>query len=185
MPVVLKPAVPEPAYPPPERLIFDATPLQAHLIRQHVESGYGAGVNRLHSRLSKQFAGMIHPGMDTTRPADDPENFQRDPATGQAVLEETHVYDANCQYVAGAIRALHSALLVSRSFSRWPIACTASESGQKTLAAEFGGFWSSLALNDAGNHSAAHGRPFLWRPLVMARRALAGGRRKSPVTTKR
>ena len=29
MPVVLKPDVPQPAYPPPERLIFDATPLQA------------------------------------------------------------------------------------------------------------------------------------------------------------
>mmetsp|Transcript_5409 Transcript_5409/g.17031 ORF Transcript_5409/g.17031 Transcript_5409/m.17031 type:complete len:515 (-) Transcript_5409:29-1573(-) len=47
---------------------------------------------------------MIHPGMDTTRPADDPENFQRGPATGQAILEETHVYDANCQYVARGIR---------------------------------------------------------------------------------
>lgn len=46
MPVVLKPDVPQPAYPPPDRLVFDATPLQAHLIRQHVESGYGEGVNR-------------------------------------------------------------------------------------------------------------------------------------------
>lgn len=103
MGVVLKPDLPEEKFPPAPRQHFDATALQNLIIKTFLERGYGEGTVRLHQRLQARFKDMIHPGVDTTRNADDPDNYQKDPATGKPLLIETAEYDDQCQFTANGV----------------------------------------------------------------------------------
>eukprot|EP00635_Sarcinochrysidales_sp_CCMP3193_P001766 CAMPEP_0118902122 /NCGR_PEP_ID=MMETSP1166-20130328/7550_1 /TAXON_ID=1104430 /ORGANISM="Chrysoreinhardia sp, Strain CCMP3193" /LENGTH=105 /DNA_ID=CAMNT_0006841323 /DNA_START=234 /DNA_END=548 /DNA_ORIENTATION=+ len=103
MGVVLKPDLPEEKFPPAPRQNFEATALQNLIIKTFLENGYGEGTVRLHQRLQARFKDMIHPGVDTRRPADDPDNYIKDPATGKPILTENHEYDDECQYTVGGV----------------------------------------------------------------------------------
>ena len=97
MVVVLKPTLPTEKFPPDPRQVYEATPLQALIIRNYLEKGYREGTVRLYKRLRARIGDRIHPGMDISRPADDPDNYQRQ-TTGKPLLDEKHDYDDECQY---------------------------------------------------------------------------------------